>query len=97
MKADFNHAGTGKIIPMVSLKKINAADVETNMQAETASDIYHYIDGFPISDFMNYRYIPLSIVYDDTFKKYCYYFKNQNVDTVSDEIDINLFEPKFKK
>lgn len=97
MKADFNHAGTGKIIPMVSLKKINAADVETNMQAETASDIYHYIDGFPISDFMNYRYIPLSIVYDDTFKKYCYYFKNQNVDNVSDEIDINLFEPKFKK
>lgn len=87
MKVEFNHAGTGMVIPFMRL--VNSKGKELTSIDEITSDIKA---GYPIKQALNNMYIPISIVYDTELEKYVWYYKGNNSAT----LDFNLFEVKYQ-
>lgn len=90
MKAEFNHAGYGKTIPLIypnngrSLLSFKDIDFPTSLINEENGDI---------SEYYRQLYIPIGLMYDDIQKEYIYYFKMNRQNNPS--LTINLFEPKI--
>lgn len=87
MKVEFNHAGTGMVIPFMRL--VNSKGKELTSIDEITSDIKA---GYPIKQALKNMYIPISIVYDTELEKYVWYYKGNNSAT----LDFNLLEVKYQ-
>jgi hypothetical protein len=101
MRAEFNHAGYGKTIPLMSPFNLNdntAIDFGNNFPS-------HLIDcdnQTGLTTYFDYLHIPVILNYDKNNKEYVYHFKTQSSDiqNSSFKIDngnmvINLYEPKL--
>lgn len=81
MRIDFNHAGNGKTIPMITWPK----DENGNFCSLTTEN---YIDSL---------YIPVQLKYikseDSINGRYIYVFENSNI--INDNLELILFEPKL--
>lgn len=87
MKAEFNHAKYGKIIPLV---------LPTNENYKTGYIHENYEDG--INNLFNDMYIKVNIMYDTKINKYVWFFENKNVSFYNDKkIEMILFEPIVNK
>lgn len=94
MKAEFNHAGYGKTIPLIvpqdGNNPINFGDKSFPKHLVTA-------DNYDIKKYFDYLYVPVTLKYDKNKKEYIYYF-NLNFSKSNAEnnnIVINLYEPKL--
>lgn len=89
MKAEFNHAGVGRVIRLF------------NPSINDLNDLDSFKEGIPLSELFNKMYMKLHVVYDEGLKKYCYFIPSEYHDTVygeknSDTMTFNLFEIKIK-
>lgn len=93
MKAEFNHAGYGKTIPLiqpVDTKNNPLSFKDKNFPTSLISE-----DG-NLKKFYEYLYIPITIEYKKDSNEFVYYFKyNNTFNNVNNEIIINLYEPKI--
>lgn len=87
MKVEFNHAGTGMVIPFMRL--VDNTGSELTSIDEITSDIKA---GYPIKQALDNMYIPISVVYDTKLDKYVWYYKGNKSAT----LDFNLFEVKYQ-
>jgi hypothetical protein len=92
MKAEFNHAGNGKTVPLISPHDLLPLTFKNkNFPSSLLTD-----DG-DLSELYRQMFIPLTIEYDATKNEYMYYF-NFNIATYnndSQEIIMGLYEPKI--
>lgn len=89
MKAEFNHAGVGRVIRLFTPSLNDLNDLDT------------FKMGIPLSSLFNKMYLKLHVVYDEGLKKYCYFIPSEYHDTIygeknSDTMTFNLFEIKIK-
>ncbi len=100
MKAEFNHAGYGRNIPMMAPYKYDKDDPSVK-GFKTNYDIIDDWngDGYGIKKYQRYSYIHLKAEYDNTMKRYIYYLDpdtygtNPKVD--GNIININLYEARI--
>jgi hypothetical protein len=95
MKAEFNHAGYGRTIPMMAPYKDVTPGFKTN---------YDIIDdwnngGYGIKKYQRYSYIHLKAEYDNTMKRYIYYLDPTTYGNTpkidGNIININLYEARI--
>ena len=109
MKAEFNHAGIGKIIPFlipmdwsgntndVDSKGYNKMYPVSALTLSNDESLRKLKEGFPLSYVYAQTYIPLYAVYDFQNKEYGYVFDSRYVKQDSEgNISLNLFEMKIK-
>lgn len=89
MKVEFNHAGYGQTIPLICPRK-DKTPLSFKSEDFPTSLLNKY--GL-LNQFYEYLYIPITIKYDETCGEYKYKFDISNIE--SDEIIINLFEPRI--
>lgn len=98
MKVEFNHAGYGRIIPLMMPYKYN----ESTLGIKTFDDIrtdWVEGDGYGIKLYNRYSYIHFKYRYDEYSKRYIYYMDNETYGSDvgyndKNEITINLYEAK---
>lgn len=97
MKAEFNHAKIGRVIPLVipmNWKKTDDTYYPTS--AKTFNEISANTSGYPLEAVIAQQYIPLYAVFDYEKKEYGYVFDDRYV-TVEDGVaKLNLFELKIR-
>ena len=91
MKAEFNHAGYGKTVPLILPNK--------NKKCLTFSDNNFPtslvdVDDVNLSEFYRQLYIPITIKYKADTNEFIYYFHYVN-EYNNNEIVLNLYEPKI--
>lgn len=90
MKAEFNHAGNGKTIPLIypcknnKILKFGDSGFPTSFINGENSDLNEYY---------KQSYIPLTIKYDSNLEEYIYYFNLAN--NKDNGLVFNLYEPKI--
>lgn len=95
MRADFNNAKTGKSQPMMLLRHYDENGVLTRFQANCSDDVFKAREGFPMAEMLNYIYLPIEVVYNEDLMCYTYHFESL-VENETEELNINLFEVKYK-
>ena len=91
MKAEFNHAGNGKTVPLIFPNnkkqplKFNDGDFPKSLLTE---------DG-DLTELYRQLYIPLTIEYSEERNEYFYYFDLTEFNEDKQEITFGLYEPKI--
>jgi 5-bromo-4-chloroindolyl phosphate hydrolysis protein len=100
MKVEFNHAGYGKMVPMMLPRSNgdNGAPLQSNSPEFPLSFLLIDGDGKMDNNFSRYSecvMIPIKIKYDEYLNSYIYYFPwfNRNDE---EKITINLWEPRMR-
>jgi hypothetical protein len=100
MKVEFNHAGYGKMVPMMLPRSNgdNGAPLQSNSPEFPLSFLLIDDDGKMDNNFSRYSecvMIPIKIKYDEYLNSYIYYFPwfNRNDE---EKITINLWEPRMR-
>ena len=90
MKAEFNHAGYGKTVPLICPNnKVRLLDFNDDNFPTSLIDE----DNVDLKELYRQLYIPITIKYDKKVNDFVYYFHLCEFD--SDIITINLYEPKI--
>ena len=110
MKAEFNHAGIGKTIPMLIPMRwvaepntnINNRIPQTAYTLSNQSDLTEMKKGIPLSYLYAQTYVPFYAVYDFKNKEYAYVIDNRYLTTTASNelynngvLNLNLFEMKI--
>ena len=110
LAAEFNHAGYGRTIPM-TMPNQQSGDITYAIPYTSSTFPRDYItsakyaDGttggtkFDYAKYAQNIYIPIKTIYDETAKKYYYYFPwDASVNRIDErKIVLNLYEPKLNK
>lgn len=91
MKAEFNHAGNGKTVPLM-YPCSSKGPLSFNSSAFPQSLIN---DDGDLTELYKHMFIPVTIKYDTDKNEYIYHFKNAVYNTTEQEITIGLYEPKI--
>lgn len=91
MKAEFNHAGYGKTIPLIHPN--NGVKCLTFDDKDSFPTSLINEENGSLKEFYRQLYIPLTVKYDDVLNDYVYYFNIAKRD--NKEIIMNLYEPKI--
>lgn len=86
MKAEFNHAGYGKRVPLMRMMS-NGKEIESISEITPAMKA-----GFSVQETYENMFIPIKVVYDNERGRYTYYYEGNT----SKVMTFNLFEVKFK-
>lgn len=90
MKAEFNHAGYGKTVPLFyPVLNNNILNFTNENFPKSIVDSSNY----ELSKYYEYSYIPLTIAYDENKNDYIYYFDYASYN--ENELTLNLYEPKI--
>ena len=92
MKAEFNHAGYGKTVPLI-LPNNNKKCLSFSDDKFPISLVE--VDNVNLSEFYRQLYIPITIKYKEDTNEFIYYFHYVN-EYNNNEIVLNLYEPKIK-
>ena len=100
MKIEFNHAGFGKTVPMMSPRNRNGNiiksqdnDFPLNFTPEIYDNEGNVGQDFDFKAYQNAILIPINIGYDAKFNEYVYSFPF--VPCKNGQIELNLFEPRI--
>lgn len=104
MKAEFNHAGYGRTIPMMMPYFIDGVDTAPTtygnnfkLNSDIANDWANTNNGYSILRYNEYTYLKLKYVYDIESKRYVYYIDPEVYGNVNGPIlNINLYEARVK-
>ena len=92
MKAEFNHAGYGKTIPLIYPNGYTF--IKNDKVNEFANFPHKLIDEKgSLSKYYNYSYIPITLSFNNKTGEYMYYFND--VKKNEPNLVFNLFEPKI--
>lgn len=89
MKAEFNHAGYGKTIPLF-YPTTNSNSILSLTDSNFPKSLIN--ENGDLSELYRQLYIPVTITYDPNIMDYIYYFNIENYN--NNVITLNLYEPK---
>lgn len=90
MKAEFNHAGNGKTIPLIFPHTTTPLTFKSNKFPTSL-----LTEDGDLSELYRQMYIPLTVEYNESLGEYIYYFDITTYDSETQEITVGLYEPKI--
>lgn len=90
MKAEFNHAGNGKTVPLIFPHDLLPLTFKNKKFPSSL-----LTDDGDLSELYRQMFIPLTIEYDATKNEYMYYFNIATYNNDNQEIIMGLYEPKI--
>lgn len=90
MKAEFNHAGNGKTLPLI----FPHTNIPLSFKSNQFPTSLLTEDG-DLSELYRQMYIPLTVEYNEEIGDYIYYFDITTYDSTKQTITMGLYEPKI--